>query len=221
MIYIIRHGQTDINKENRVNDVNQKISINKVGIEQANKTGIYLKKIRKLNINNTIIYTSPQLRAFETAEIIKNKINKKLNITLDKRLVETNKGILSGLGNDSPIVVKYNNTISNKLKGDSLSKRENILTIIDNINSKYNIENTTDIAKRLKSFFNHIKYEKKNIIIITHSGVITNILAHILNILVHPSLLKGDLSKGKNCSITTINNKGKYTLLTFPNTEHL
>lgn len=48
------------------------------------KTGEYLKKVRKLNANNTVIYSSPQLRADQTAEIIRDKISPKIKIILDK-----------------------------------------------------------------------------------------------------------------------------------------
>ena len=58
MIYIVRHGETDVNIEDRVNDSNIDTGINDKGKEQARQVGIYLKNGRKLNKNNCIIFDS-------------------------------------------------------------------------------------------------------------------------------------------------------------------
>ena len=83
LIYIIRHGETDMNTSGKVNDANIDTSINAKGKKQAKKTGEYLKKVRKLNDSNCVIYTSPAMRAVQTATIIKNEINRKLLIKIN------------------------------------------------------------------------------------------------------------------------------------------
>ena len=107
MIYIVRHGETDINVEDRVNDSNIDTGINDKGKEQARQVGVYLKNGRKLNKNNCIMITSPAIRAVQTALIIKSIINKSAKLISDGRIIETNKGILSGLKKDDKLNKKY------------------------------------------------------------------------------------------------------------------
>ncbi|PED05656.1 histidine phosphatase family protein [Bacillus pseudomycoides] len=63
MIYVIRHGQTDINKEGRLQG-RLGLPLNKYGIEQAE----YLRDKLK-NIKFDYVFSSPQERAIQTAEI--------------------------------------------------------------------------------------------------------------------------------------------------------
>jgi broad specificity phosphatase PhoE len=76
--------------------------------------------------------------------------------------------------------------------------------------------------------------DKPNVVLVTHSGIIANIIICVMNIM---NITKGDQTKGKNCSITVIKKEKekikdhknpihllinqKYTLMSFPNTEHL
>ena len=80
MIYIIRHGQTDWNIENRTQGQTD-ISLNANGIKQAE---LITKKIENLKIDNII--SSDLKRAYMTAQIINKKFNK--TIKTDKRLRE-------------------------------------------------------------------------------------------------------------------------------------
>jgi broad specificity phosphatase PhoE len=227
LIYIVRHGETDVNTSDKVNDVNIDTSINATGKKQAKKTATYLKNIRKLNAANCDIYTSPSMRAVETASIIKNTIDKKIKLHSDDRLLETDKGVLSGLSKTDPLMKKYNNSIDKAMKkrmakADTLHRVETVLNVLNDINPKFSVEPLIHISKRLKSFFSGLPTSKPNIVIVTHSGIITSILVDLLNI---RQVMMGDISKGKNCTITAISKIGKtkpeYTLLTFPNTEHL
>ena len=64
MIYVVRHGQTEWNSEGRLQGRNG-LPLNEVGNVQANKLREALKKIKF-----DIVYSSPQTRAVQTAEII-------------------------------------------------------------------------------------------------------------------------------------------------------
>lgn len=92
---LVRHGETDFNKENRfVGTTDQ--SLNKKGREQAKKTGEYLLDWSiKNQITYEVILTSPLKRCHETAKII----NQFFNIDVDKEdlLRERNYGIFEGL----------------------------------------------------------------------------------------------------------------------------
>ena len=63
MIYVIRHGQTDLNKERRMQG-RLGLPLNEFGIEQANRLRDELREIKF-----DIVYSSPQERAIQTAEI--------------------------------------------------------------------------------------------------------------------------------------------------------
>ena len=235
LIYIVRHGETEMNVDERVNDANIDTEINKNGKKQAKKTGEYLKKIRKLNGDNCHIYTSPALRTVQTASIIKNIINKDIKMISDIRLIETDKGKLSGLSKTDKDCMDFDNAIDKVMKkGDTLYKSEIIVSTLNKLNTKYNSESIETIEKRIKEFFNDLPMDKPNIVLVTHSGIIANIIICIMNI---TPVIKGDQTKGKNCTITVIKKEKekikdhknpihllinqKYTLMTFPNTEHL
>ena len=65
-IYLIRHGQTDLNKQNIIQGQNDDYDININGIEQAKLIKAQLPIVDK-------IFSSPLKRAFSTARIIANK----------------------------------------------------------------------------------------------------------------------------------------------------
>ena len=240
LIYIVRHGETEMNVDEKVNDANIDTEINKNGKKQAKKTGEYLKKNRKLNGDNCHIYTSPALRTVQTASIIKNIINKDIKMISDIRLIETDKGKLSGLSKTDKDFVDYENAIDKVMKkGDTLYKNEIIIPTLNKLDPKYNVEPLEHVWNRITEFFNELPMDKPNIVLVTHSGIITNIIICIMNI---HNIMKGDQTKGKNCTITVIKKEKekikdhknpihhidisirinqKYTLMTFPNTEHL
>ena len=85
-VYLVRHGQTDTNISNLYNFRGE--DINQNGIQQAEKLK---EKIKDLEFS--LIYCSPLLRARHTAEIINSK-NKE--ILIDNRLEERKHGDLEG-----------------------------------------------------------------------------------------------------------------------------
>ena len=64
MIYVIRHGQTDLNKERRMQG-RWGLPLNEIGIEQAKRLRDELGEVKF-----DIVYSSPQERAIQTAEIV-------------------------------------------------------------------------------------------------------------------------------------------------------
>lgn len=73
-IYLFRHGETDWNKENRI-QCSVDIELNEEGINQAI---IVSNNLKEKGIQH--IYSSPLKRAYKTAEILANKINVKIEI---------------------------------------------------------------------------------------------------------------------------------------------
>lgn len=88
MIYFIRHGETDFNKQKKIQG-HLDIPLNATGIAQAEKARDELEKIQF-----DVIYSSPLSRAKKTAEIINEKQN--AMIVFDDRLKEKHCGKVEG-----------------------------------------------------------------------------------------------------------------------------
>lgn len=146
--YILRHGEALSNVKNIISCCPEKFKnpLTKKGRKMAQKAAEKLK-----NKNIDLIFTSPLLRAKETAAIIGKKL--KIKPKLDKRLREIGFGIL----NNGPI---------NKL-WDYFKKEE------DRIRQKPpKGETYPEILKRMVSFLKDInkKHKNKNILIVSHEG---------------------------------------------------
>lgn len=76
LIYVIRHGQTDLNKEGKLQG-RQGLPLNEIGVEQA----LCLKESLK-DIQFDHVFSSPQVRAIQTAELATG-----LMVTVDERLI--------------------------------------------------------------------------------------------------------------------------------------
>ena len=87
-LYLIRHGKTIWNAENRLQGRTD-IELNEEGIAAAKELGEKLK-----NIHFDMIYSSPLKRAFNTAELIRGARN--IEIIKDDRLREISFGIYDG-----------------------------------------------------------------------------------------------------------------------------
>lgn len=125
-IYVMRHGATDKNKDQKLIFGESDLPLNKKGKEKIEKIA------QALPIKNQILYASPQKRALETAEIIANATQSEVKI--DPRLRER----------DS--------------KENFRESKENQL-------------------KRILDFFqDELRYNKRNMWVITHGGVIGELL---------------------------------------------
>lgn len=151
--FLLRHGQTIYQKENRkVNyeaDSPQKLSITEEGKEMIKNSAEKLK-----NEKIDLIFTSPFLRARQSAEIA-SKILGVEGINYDERLVDINLGEFAGQPKD-----KYVKFYTGKDK--SLEKRVK------------GGESWGDVLVRVKSFLHDVekKYKNKNILVVSHADPI-------------------------------------------------
>lgn len=88
-IYIVRHGETDWNREKRLQG-RENIPLNETGISQADATGAVLEGLRPERI-----LSSPLCRAVKTAEIIAGHLGVS-NVDIEEGLTERGYGSLSG-----------------------------------------------------------------------------------------------------------------------------
>ena len=151
MLYVIRHGKTDWNLQNKIQG-RADIPLNDLGIQEAKQT--------KELLNQTKFYeiiSSPLKRAKKTAEIISNH---KTPIMTDSRLIERDFGEFEGI---------------NKKEFDSYSFWDYTLN-----NQYIKAESVQQLLNRVYNFLDEYKefYEKKNVLLVTHSGVIPAICCY-------------------------------------------
>jgi len=195
-IIIVRHGETDWNKEKRFMGKND-FSLSDKGKEQACRLA---ERLEGENID--IIFSSPLRRALETAEEVAKK--KGLKVLTEKKLVERNFGILEGITLEE----------AKKGMGDDFFDK-----VIDE--KFFRIpqgESTYDVEKRVGNFLKDILGwdGDRNFLIVSHGGVGRIMINY---------LTKEDKLKNKfmtNTGVTIINIKdGKAEVETFNCYKHL
>lgn len=175
-IYVVRHGQTNWNVENRLQG-NVDIPLNNTGIKQAHSLA---NQIQHLNFN--MIISSPLSRALDTANIINQK--KSVPIIINEAIIERNYGFLEGF---------YGTDYDQNLYWDY------------NRNYKYkNVESIQSFFKRIHIFLDNLlqTYPDKNLLLVTHSGVNIAINCYFNGLPEDNNLLDIQLS---NCSYSEYN----------------
>lgn len=161
-LYIIRHGESTWNNQNKIQG-NSDPELSKLGRLQAK---LLAKRFRCIKIDK--MYSSPLLRAFQTAQIISETL--KLKAIKKEGLKEVGLGEWEGRTPDE-IDKLYKN------------KYEKWLSLGP---TKIKIPHSEGIAsfrKRVKKVFYEIidENQDKDVIVVTHGGVIAAFLSHILD----------------------------------------
>ncbi|MBE5756091.1 MAG: histidine phosphatase family protein [Clostridiales bacterium] len=143
MIYFVRHGETEYNRQGRVQG-HLDIPLNAKGISQAEQAREVCKD-KAIDL----IYCSPLQRAKKTAEIINEYHN--VEVVVDKRLIELYSGSVQG------------KTIK--------ECTEEELKYAFNKPEKNNGESLPDFFKRVKESYDDILALNKNVLIVSHGGV--------------------------------------------------
>lgn len=155
MLYVIRHGKTDWNLKNKIQG-RADIPLNDIGIQEAKMTRECLKQIHFYKI-----ISSPLVRAKKTAEIISNH---KTPVMTDFRLIERNFGEFEGLNKEEFDYFSFWNY---------------------SLNCHYDkAETVQQLLNRVYNFLDEYRetYEKKNVLLVTHSGVIPAICCYFKGI---------------------------------------
>lgn len=97
--YIFRHGETDFNKQGRWQGCGVNLPLNDTGIRQAEALA---DKVKGLGLE--VIYSSPLIRAKQTAEIVANRLKREVRVLPE--LTEGCLGICEGMLKDD-IAAKY------------------------------------------------------------------------------------------------------------------
>lgn len=191
--YLIRHG-------NRPHSP-QDLPLSQLGVQQARITAINFK-----DKDITQIYCSPPKRAYETAQIIAEELGVE-NIKVDERLKER-----FNWGDGSfQIFDKF-------IEGWKKTTNERNYTPIGGDSSQ-------NAGKRLKKFVDELSVNNKDksIILVTHGGVIVDLLRNLFDDDYLKTFSPNFLNSGiGECSITqlTVHN-GRYNLKDFDFVSHL
>ena len=145
MIYLVRHGQTDDNKNHIIQGNNP---LNDVGKQQVQDTAEMLKDVKF-----DVCYCSPMKRTVQTLEIIA-KHHKNMPIIYDERLKERDYGNLVGICYDT--IKQYSDIRWNS-----------------NYTINETVETPIQLFERVSGFYEDIlnRYKGKNILIVAHSGI--------------------------------------------------
>lgn len=174
-IYLIRHGQSEWNKETRIQG-QKNTKLTDYGKEQAIKLGK-----RLINENIHIIYSSDLERAYNTGKLISNSIHKQL--IPSKSLREMNFGLWEGL---------TINEIKDSFDEDYTKWRKDPHTLRIN-----GAESLFELKERSMGFVNQIinMNQGKNIAIVSHSATLKTIILGLLGL---------DLSYYKNFTLSNV-----------------
>lgn len=221
-IIFVRHGETDYNKKNIVQGQEVNPPINNLGKKQSLITADYLKKFFK--ISN--VFSSPQLRAIQTTDIMTKKLKYNKKIKVIKNLKERKKGIFSGLNKkEVKHLIKNNQKLNEVEKKFKIKNFDFYLNFgsLDKKRSKLIKQETEDnTKKRAKKVLNMIKNNKGDSLIVTHGSFInllTSELTGINSFLLPKNILKGTKT---NCSLTILKlDKGKYNFIKINDNSHL
>ena len=181
MIIFLRHGQAENNTKRILAGRTEGVPLTKIGIEQAEKIGKYLKPI-----DISAIYSSPIERADNTAKIVAE--SNSIDYKLDERLTELDMGKFTRMPYDE-IFAKHGNVFLKFYSNDPII-------------SKYNVETFPHVQKRVMDMLDYTikKHDQENVLLVTHMDPIKSVIAKVID-LKPLSLFELIIA---NCSLTII-----------------
>ena len=181
MIIFLRHGQAENNTKRILAGRTEGVPLTKIGIEQAEQIGKYLKPI-----DISAIYSSPIERANNTAKIVAE--SNSIDYKLDERLTELDMGKFTRMSYDK-IFAKHGNVFLKFYSNDPII-------------SKYNVETFPHVQKRVMDMLDYTikKHDQENVLLVTHMDPIKSVIAKVID-LKPLSLFELIIA---NCSLTII-----------------
>ncbi len=183
-LYIVRHGETDWNKERRLQGTSD-ISLNSFGEELARKTNEGLRDIKfDLNIS------SPLTRTLQTADLILE--GREVPRITDDRIIEMGFGSWEGkhiapeLG-ELPETFRYFHSAPERYEAP------------DDGESFEQVKERT--GEFLKDLYHNPEYQDKSILITTHGAALAGLLCNIKNL---PISEFWNVGVHKNCAVTYV-----------------
>ncbi len=199
-IYITRHSKTLWNKEGRLQGSKDSVLLQE-GIDNAFKLKEYIK-----DIDFDYIYSSPILRAYQTAKIL----FKEDDIICDKRLAEMNFGVFEGRRTKDIV----NNAQDCEIYKNLWAHPEKFTRIPQG-------ESYDEVVIRVKSFLNELEQKDSNsqIMIVTHGMYFIVLLATMLK-LKRADYVKLNQQVVEGCSLTLIHYENDEYRIEYYNDHH-
>ena len=164
-LYVLRHGKTSWNALRKVQGAAD-IPLAKEGIDLAEKVGENLK-----DVPFDLCFTSPLLRARQTAMLVLGRRAEQIPVISDKRIQEIDFGVLEG----TQFKDEEGNVISREM--------EVFFKDPQNFPRPENGENISDILKRTREFWeekiNDPSLQDKTILIASHGSAVRALLQNI------------------------------------------
>ena len=163
MIIFLRHGQAENNTKRILAGRTEGVPLTKIGIEQAEQIGKYLKPI-----DISAIYSSPIERANNTAKIVAE--SNSIDYKLDERLTELDMGKFTRMPYDE-IFAKHGNVFLKFYSNDPII-------------SKYNVETFPHVQKRVMDMLDYTikKHDQENVLLVTHMDPIKSVIAKVIDL---------------------------------------
>jgi len=163
MIIFLRHGQAENNTKRILAGRTEGVPLTKIGIEQAENIGKYLKPI-----DISAIYSSPIERADNTAKIVAE--SNSIDYKLDERLTELDMGKFTRMPYDE-IFAKHGNVFLKFYSNDPII-------------SKYNVETFPHVQKRVMDMLDYTikKHDQENVLLVTHMDPIKSVIAKVIDL---------------------------------------
>ena len=152
MIYIIRHGQTELNNK-QVLQGRSNYPLNEKGIAQARRAA---ERLRLVSFSH--VYSSPLIRAVQTAEIIVPDIP----VTIDERLIEMDYGPYEGMDLNalSPEIITFFSDFVHNPAPEGM-------------------EQLASVVARAGEFIEELSRQDGNILVSTHAIAMKGILEYL------------------------------------------
>jgi probable phosphoglycerate mutase len=163
MIIFLRHGQAENNTKRILAGRTEGVPLTKIGIEQAEQIGKYLKPI-----DISAIYSSPIERANNTAKIVAE--SNSIDYKLDERLTELDMGKFTRMPYDE-IFAKHGNVFLKFYSNDPII-------------SEHNVETFPHVQKRVMDMLDYTikKHDQENVLLVTHMDPIKSVIAKVIDL---------------------------------------
>ena len=154
MLYIIRHGQTELNSKNALQGRSD-YPLNDAGVQQAHDAA---QKLQNLGIRFDRVYSSPLGRAVQTARIVTPDIEP----VIDRRLIEMDYGPYEGVDLNNPPreILEFFKDFAHNPAPEGM-------------------EQLSSVVERIGSFLEEIKGFGGNILISTHAIAMKGALEYL------------------------------------------
>lgn len=156
-LYLVRHGETDWNKEGRYYG-HSNVSLSEKGLLQAKELGAFMKQI-----SFDKVISSPLCRAVDTARELTDH-----SLCTDSRLMEQNFGLFEG-----------------KTYKELLEEFPKELQAWNENHESYCLpegESFLQVRERVDSFLDDLRKEKGKILIVAHKGTFGHMVASMMGL---------------------------------------